>query len=311
MRDRRVASQWTVGRRSRAVARTAVMALVVTAVPASPAVAAALPTWPANPNWQSLVPGPSSDDLRPVTVVRTHGSVTNAGALTGQGGGSTVLTMAPGGPQAIVVLDYGKEVGGTPYVRVASQPAGSLDIRISTSEALTFLNTNKTTTLSSSAGSGATNVRVASVAPFWGAGPTQILTESVLGATAVDAGYTEWRVKPQPADLAWAQGQVPTRTGSLTVRWAQDAARHFHLQVDAPTGTGGEVWVPLATPTGTSTALTPAPRCCGAAATTTCTAPPPAPSSSAPHRDSSGPARSPPGYGRSRVLMARRSSIAL
>jgi len=27
---------------------------------------AALPTWPANPNWQSQVLGPSSDDVRPV-----------------------------------------------------------------------------------------------------------------------------------------------------------------------------------------------------------------------------------------------------
>lgn len=43
----------------------------------------------------------------------------------------------------------------------------------------------------------------------------------------------------------------------MTVRWAQDAARQFHLQVVSPGGTGGEVWVPIATPTGTSTALTP------------------------------------------------------
>jgi hypothetical protein len=74
-----------------------------------------LPAWPDNPNWQSLVPGPASDDVKPLSVVRTHGNVTNAGALTG-GGGSTVLTVAPGGPSAIVVLDYGREVGGTPYL---------------------------------------------------------------------------------------------------------------------------------------------------------------------------------------------------
>jgi hypothetical protein len=34
--------------------------------------AAALPTWPANPNWQALVPAPSSDDVRPVSIVRTQ-----------------------------------------------------------------------------------------------------------------------------------------------------------------------------------------------------------------------------------------------
>jgi hypothetical protein len=61
-------------------------------------------------------------------------------------------------------------------------------------------------------------------------------------------------VTPQPGTLAWAQGQVPTARAPLTVRWVQDAARRFHLQVVAPAGTGGEVWVPTA---GTSAPLTP------------------------------------------------------
>src|SRR3954469_20910396 len=58
---------------------------------------AALPTWPANPNWQSLVLGPSSDDVRPVRVVRTVGSVSNAGVLIGQGTGTAALTVPQGG----------------------------------------------------------------------------------------------------------------------------------------------------------------------------------------------------------------------
>lgn len=86
-----------------------------------------------------------------------------------------------------------------------------------------------------------------SLAHGWGAGPTQLLTESVLGATPVDPGYATWQVKPQPGDLNWAQGQVPTASGSLTVKWVQDAtAGMFHLHVTSPTGTGGQVWVPLA-----------------------------------------------------------------
>ena len=98
-----------------------------------------------------------------------------------------------------------------------------------------------------------------SLAHAWGAGPTQILTESVLGATAVDPGYSTWQVKPQPTNLAWAQGQVPTAIGALSVKWAQDTADgQFHLQVVSPAGTSGEVWVPLASPTtSTSLALTP------------------------------------------------------
>jgi hypothetical protein len=96
-----------------------------------------------------------------------------------------------------------------------------------------------------------------SLAHAWGAGPTQVITEHVLGATAVDPGYSTWQVRPQAGSLAWAQGQVPTATGSLVVRWARDTAGQFHLQVTSPAGTGGEVWVPLASAGGTSTAITP------------------------------------------------------
>jgi len=96
-----------------------------------------------------------------------------------------------------------------------------------------------------------------SLAHAWGAGPTQILTESVLGVTPVDAGYAVWQVKPHPGALAWAQGQVPVGAGSLAVRWAQDLASQFHLQVVSPAGTSGEVWVPLRSAGGTSAALSP------------------------------------------------------
>jgi hypothetical protein len=95
-----------------------------------------------------------------------------------------------------------------------------------------------------------------SLAHAWGAGPTQLLTENVLGVTAVDPGYTTWQVKPQTSTLAWAQGQVPSAGGSLTVKWARDASGQVHLQVTAPAGTNGQVWVPLSSASATSTAMT-------------------------------------------------------
>jgi hypothetical protein len=104
--------------------------------------AAALPTWPANPNWQSLVLGPASDDVRPVRIVRTVGSVSNAGVLVGQGTGTASLTVPQGGAPAAVVLDFGREVGGTPYIVVSSSTASSATVRVSTSEALSFLTTS-------------------------------------------------------------------------------------------------------------------------------------------------------------------------
>ncbi|MET8993091.1 alpha-L-rhamnosidase C-terminal domain-containing protein, partial [Nonomuraea wenchangensis] len=69
-------------------------------------------------------------------------------------------------------------------------------------------------------------------------------------------GCATWQVKPRPAGVTWAQGRTPTASGPLTVRWAQDTAGQFHFQVTAPPGTGGEVWVPLATTASTSSALT-------------------------------------------------------
>src|SRR5690349_14198126 len=103
---------------------------------------AALPTWPANPNWQSLVLGPSSDDVRPVRVVRTVGTVSNSGVLVGQGTGTASLTVPQGGSPAAIVLDFGKEVGGTPFIVVSNSTAPSATVRISTSEALSFLTTS-------------------------------------------------------------------------------------------------------------------------------------------------------------------------
>lgn len=123
-----------------------------------------VPQWPTNPDWQSYVPGPSSDDVKAVAITRAHGGVTNPEALL-TGEGSATLTMEEGGPGAVIVLDYGQEVGGTPYLNISSV-SGSPSVRISTSEALPFLNTNTTTSLARDAAAGATNVKVANAAPF-------------------------------------------------------------------------------------------------------------------------------------------------
>jgi len=123
-----------------------------------------VPQWPANADWQQYVPGPSSDDVKAAAILRAHGDVTNPEALLG-GGGSATLTMEEGGPPAVIVLDYGQEVGGTPYLNISSV-SGSPSVRISTSEALPFLNSNTTTSLARDAAAGVTNVKVANAAPF-------------------------------------------------------------------------------------------------------------------------------------------------
>ena len=167
----------------RRTAFVALLSLLTTTIADSPASArpptrtpqqlqhtSGLPIWPANPDWQSLVPGPSTDDVKPARITRTHGSVTNAQALV-DGNGTTVLTMQPGGSPAIIVLDYGREVGGTPYATVSASAPASNNLRISTSEALPFLNANATTTSAREANAGDANVKVTSAAPFYVGSP--------------------------------------------------------------------------------------------------------------------------------------------
>jgi hypothetical protein len=124
-----------------------------------------VPQWPANADWQSYVPGPSSDDVKAVAITRAHGGVTNPEALL-NGVGTATLTMEEGGPEAVIVLDYGQEVGGTPYLNI-SNVSGSPSVRISTSEALPFLNSSGSTSLALDASAGDTNVKVENTSIFY------------------------------------------------------------------------------------------------------------------------------------------------
>ncbi|GIF01727.1 hypothetical protein [Paractinoplanes rishiriensis] len=49
---------------------------------------------------------------------------------------------------------------------------------------------------------------------------------------------------------------MPTSAGPLVVKWARDAAGQFRLQATAPAGTGGQIWISLASASATSTPVT-------------------------------------------------------
>jgi alpha-L-rhamnosidase len=87
-------------------------------------------------------------------------------------------------------------------------------------------------------GSGST-----SLAHGWSTGPTSALTAYVLGVTPASPGYASWRVDPQPGDLAWAEGAVPTPQGEITVKWASGAGG-FRISIQAPARTTGTVVLP-------------------------------------------------------------------
>ncbi|EMD67718.1 glycoside hydrolase family 78 protein [Bipolaris sorokiniana ND90Pr] len=84
-----------------------------------------------------------------------------------------------------------------------------------------------------------------SLAHPWGAAPTYVLPEYLLGVTPVTAGYA--RVVVQPAvgylGLDKVQGRVPTPFGSLEVGWTVEGGK-AKVEIEVPEGIKGEVRVP-------------------------------------------------------------------
>ncbi|EYE90739.1 Six-hairpin glycosidase [Aspergillus ruber CBS 135680] len=82
----------------------------------------------------------------------------------------------------------------------------------------------------------------------WGAAPTYVFTEYVLGIQSVTPGFKEWAFRPALLDVevSWARGRVPTPFGTIRGGWTVDRAKgHLDLNVCAPEGTKGTVWLPL------------------------------------------------------------------
>lgn len=82
----------------------------------------------------------------------------------------------------------------------------------------------------------------------WGSAPTWFLTTYVLGARQV--GPDEWLVKPSFDGLDFASGTIPMPQGMLQVTWhagacAAGGVRSLDLQIEAPPGTRGQVYLPL------------------------------------------------------------------
>src|SRR4051812_38451386 len=89
------------------------------------------------PDWQRYVLGPRTQDVLPVRVVSTAGHVDNARALVEGGSGVATLSYDGSGAAPVVLLDYGRDVGGYPFFRVTGA-TGSPTLHASYSEARRF-----------------------------------------------------------------------------------------------------------------------------------------------------------------------------
>jgi hypothetical protein len=66
--------------------------------------------------WQSYLEQPATSNVRAVSATVLSGSVSNARGLTSDGHGDTTLTVASANNPATVLLDYGVDVEGVPYL---------------------------------------------------------------------------------------------------------------------------------------------------------------------------------------------------
>jgi hypothetical protein len=84
-----------------------------------------------------------------------------------------------------------------------------------------------------------------SLAHGWAAEPTVALTTRVLGINPTAPGFSEFEFAPQPGDLSWAEGTVPTPHGPIRAAWRREHGR-LRMSLTVPRGTRAHVlgrWV--------------------------------------------------------------------
>ena len=77
----------------------------------------------------------------------------------------------------------------------------------------------------------------------WSAGPTSWLTERVLGVNPTGGGFKTVRISPSLGSLAWAQGTIPTPTGSLKIR-VERKGEQLQIRLVLPKGLDATIPVP-------------------------------------------------------------------
>jgi hypothetical protein len=83
----------------------------------------------------------------------------------------------------------------------------------------------------------------ASLCHGFSATPVYQLSTEVLGVVPLEPGFTRVRVAPQPVDLAWARGVVPTVRGDIEVAWERLRAE-LEVHLTLPDGTSALVEAP-------------------------------------------------------------------
>jgi hypothetical protein len=76
----------------------------------------------------------------------------------------------------------------------------------------------------------------ASLCHGFSATPVYQLSTEVLGVAPLEPGFTRFAIAPQPIDLEWARGVVPTVRGDIAVAWERKG-KAIAIDVEIPEGT--------------------------------------------------------------------------
>jgi len=78
----------------------------------------------------------------------------------------------------------------------------------------------------------------------WSAAPTYFMSRYLLGVSPLEPGFKRALVAPNPVDLAWCEGEMPTPAGGVCVNWRR-SPDEFRLMVTPPEGIAVEVVLPV------------------------------------------------------------------
>jgi alpha-L-rhamnosidase len=73
----------------------------------------------------------------------------------------------------------------------------------------------------------------------WASAPTSHLPGFILGVRPTEPGFKRFTVSPNPGDLVWAKGVIPTPHGSIEIEWSKE-----ELTIVVPEGTIADVSLP-------------------------------------------------------------------
>ncbi|HPS55745.1 MAG TPA: alpha-L-rhamnosidase C-terminal domain-containing protein [Sedimentisphaerales bacterium] len=78
----------------------------------------------------------------------------------------------------------------------------------------------------------------------WGGAPANIIARKLMGVEPLEAGFGKIRIKPQPGNLEWASFKTTTIKGPIYVDLKQERGKRFELEINIPTNTRADVFVP-------------------------------------------------------------------